>query len=73
VLTDPPPLKWSALEYGFRPEEERYGKKRHKYSFCRLTWVSEPQSRGNLQIDPVSLFNIVQEAGANADADAADG
>src|SRR4029078_2970978 len=20
-----PPLKWSALEYGFRPEEERYG------------------------------------------------
>src|SRR5512133_227500 len=22
---DPPPLKWSALEYGFRPEEERYG------------------------------------------------
>src|SRR5947209_4067240 len=22
---DPPPLKWSALEYGFRPEEDRDG------------------------------------------------
>ena len=25
ALADPPPLKWSALRYGFEPEEDRDG------------------------------------------------
>ena len=59
---DPPPLKWSALEYGFRPEEERYGEEEHKPEevVAKLRQVDVLLSQGKTVAEAIRSIGVTE-------------
>jgi putative transposase len=59
---DPPPLKWSALRYGFRAKEDTMPRKRHKPEeiVAKLRQVDVLVSQGQSVADAVRSIGVTE-------------
>src|SRR5919205_4352985 len=59
---DPPPLKWSALKYGFEPEEDRMARKHHKPEeiVAKLRQVDVLVSQGQAVAEAIRAIGVTE-------------
>jgi transposase-like protein len=62
TTSDPPPLKWSALRYGFGPEEDEMASKKHRpeEAVAKLRQVDVLVSRGQSVAEAIRAIGVTE-------------
>src|SRR5215203_1128679 len=59
-FTDPPPLKWSALRYGFRAKEDHDAEEVRSIGVTEVTYYRWRQEFGGLKSDQVKRLKALE-------------